>query len=279
MHLWFLFLCLILLFVELSCSTVTIPTCSKMRIFIPAYIYPPWNGIIEKGVQFIIANPDSGPGSSTDSNYVTAINAARNASISVLGYVHTSYGKRNISTVMSEVQQYKNFSYNINGIFFDEASSSFSELEYYMDLYTQTKAMGYLVYLNPGTFPVEAYMNVSDGIVTFEDVYTNYETYGDPPAWVANYTSDRFITLIYSMPYSYSVLAATMKLICSRNVEYMFLTDISGNPYGSLPDFWNEELLLATGVNGTPSLLSSNCILLMTIILLSTHFMLNSLLY
>ncbi len=55
------------------------------KTLVPAYFYPGtyWDNMISTGAGIIIANPNSGPGSSYDSNYNTYINKARNANIDV----------------------------------------------------------------------------------------------------------------------------------------------------------------------------------------------------
>lgn len=100
-----------------------------INILVPAYFYPSfdpnqsfWDEMTAAAGQVgitAIMNSDSGPGSSANSDYTTAVDAFRAAGGKVLGYAHTSYGARSQTEVRSEVASYASF-YNIDGIFLDE---------------------------------------------------------------------------------------------------------------------------------------------------------------
>lgn len=73
-------------------------------------------------------NPSSGPGSATPSTqYSTAVHRLSTYSnVQKVGYVRTNYAKRNISSVLADVETYANWStistgLAMDGIFFDEA--------------------------------------------------------------------------------------------------------------------------------------------------------------
>ena len=51
------------------------------------------------------------------------------AGVRVLGYVHTSYGKRPIAEVQAEIDRYDKW-YKPDGIFFDEVTTDASGLAY-----------------------------------------------------------------------------------------------------------------------------------------------------
>jgi len=55
------------------------------KTLVPAYFYPGplWDKMISAGAGMVIANPNSGPGSSYDSNYGNYINKTRKAKIDV----------------------------------------------------------------------------------------------------------------------------------------------------------------------------------------------------
>jgi len=88
-------------------STVT--TCQSVAI--PAYFYPtsgsgnPWavSTGATPGVGIMIANPNSGPGTSVDSSYATVISNAKNAGIKVFGYVDTAYAGYSAASVEANV--------------------------------------------------------------------------------------------------------------------------------------------------------------------------------
>ena len=82
----------------------------------------------------VILNPDSGPGALPYPNgdffpQIQRLNQYSN--VDVVGYVHTSYGTRNITNVLADVATYSAWAANsssieLSGIFFDEAPSEYS---------------------------------------------------------------------------------------------------------------------------------------------------------
>ena len=77
-----------------------------LKALIPLYVYPTYLGsfwdVIEANpanVGYIIANPDTGPGASVNSDYTTHIANMRTAGIKVLGYVDTDYAGLALSSV------------------------------------------------------------------------------------------------------------------------------------------------------------------------------------
>ena len=120
-----------------------------------------------------IINPDNGPGTSVDPNYVNGTGELQKAGITVIGYVYTSYGARPTSSVLSDIKDYKTW-YNVSGIFLDEMSDNPSTAEYYSNLTSTTHSLGvHLVIGNPGT-------NVSKSLIESVDNIVVYETSGLP---------------------------------------------------------------------------------------------------
>lgn len=123
-----------------GCATP--PTAEQLliqRLAIPSYFYPCtgpsgcyWNQLNNGAptVGLAIINPDSGPGTSQDQNYVNQTLRTQAKGIIVLGYVYTSYGNRPAEEVKSDVDLYYTW-YRVNGIFFDEASTDCNVQGYY----------------------------------------------------------------------------------------------------------------------------------------------------
>ena len=122
-------------------------------IIIPLYIYPTsfaWNlianeKIVHPNVPIVtIINPNSGPGTYQDPNYVNGINKLRSAGVTVIGYVYTSYASRPITAVEQDVRVYKTFYPNINGIMFDEMNNvaGAGHESYYSTVSNYAKAFG-----------------------------------------------------------------------------------------------------------------------------------------
>ena len=75
--------------------------------------------------------------------------------IATIGYVHTSYGDRNISNVKSDIDEWADHwvMYGISGIFLDEMSHEGDKLPYYEEIYAYVLGKSGLkeVFGNPGT--------------------------------------------------------------------------------------------------------------------------------
>lgn len=235
--------------IALLLSALSTAKADPQGVFIPSYFYPGnlWKQATAgaaSGVGGMIVNPRSGPGKTADKNYVSAVKAAQAAGIKVFGYVYTKYGTRPAADVLADVQKHINF-YNVDGIFFDEVSSSVSALPYYQSLADAVHALpDMIVALNPGTHPAEGYMNVGDIIMTFEGTYAKYAKL-KVPAWTAKYPATRFWHLIHTTPQSQ--LGAAIELSKSRNAGFVYVTDdIMANPYDTLPTYFSAELQAAT---------------------------------
>ena len=219
--------------------------CQKM--FIPAYFYPGslWTQATAGApiVDVMIMNPASGPGTSQNSDYVTAVNNAKAAGIKVIGYVHTSYSQRNINTVKGEVDLYKQW-YNVSGIFLDEVNSSAAAIPYYQNVSDYIKSSsGTYVAMNPGVVPAQGYINISDTTVIFEGTYTTYKTWS-APSWVFSYPASKFTHLVYATSTSKNMKDAILTKSKSRNAGYVYVTnDVLPNPWDTLPSaYWSTEL-------------------------------------
>lgn len=217
--------------------------CGSMVI--PAYFYPGqlWDQATAGAptVGTMIMNPASGPGASSNSDYVAAVSKAQTAGIKVIGYVHTSYGLRDAAVVKSEIDAYKSW-YGVSGIFLDEVASGAAIIPYYQDLADYIRATaGALVMLNPGTIPAEGYMNVGDVVVVFEGTYNTYKTWVKP-SWTANYPAAKFAHLVYAASGS-SAMRNAIKWSHQRNAGNVYVTnDVLSNPWDSLPAYWSTEL-------------------------------------
>ena len=228
-----------------------------MKILMPAYCYPTigtfWADLeaASSSVELaVIVNPNSGPGASVDPNYVAAVNGIHAAGGRVYGYVATNYGARNQTTVKGEVDRYEDF-YSIDGIFFDEMSTSTSKVSYYADLYgyVKGKSLDYEVIGNPGTGTLEAYLSspTADVLVTFEDTARAYASYL-PDAWTASYDADRLAHIIHTA--EGSELSSLLDAVAQNNASWVYVTDdVMGNPYDVLPTYWDQEVAAVAAHN------------------------------
>src|ERR1700676_998467 len=133
--------------VVLIASAVTLSFLGAL--IVPLYTYPgvSWSAIISAKqanpsvAMVVIINPDNGPGTAKDQNYVTGINNLRAAGIVVLGYDHTSWAARPLADVKADINSYKSW-YNASGIFFDEMSNVPGDEGYYSTLNQYSKSLG-----------------------------------------------------------------------------------------------------------------------------------------
>lgn len=229
---------------------VNVNTTSNQKIAIPSYFEPgaKWTQMQNAypTVGRAVINPISGPGENTDPVFAQQVRRAQAAGLTVLGYVHTSYGKRSKEAVAADVDKYYSW-YGIDGVFFDEASTDCQyATSYYADLYNYIKAKGSesKVILNPGTQTRECYMDVSDVVLTFEGSYRDYVNSYSAPAWVGSYSRSRFWHLVYSTSTTKAMERAVM-LSKSRGAGWVYVTpDVLPNPWDTLPtgSYWTKEL-------------------------------------
>ena len=226
-------------------STGTGAACQSVAI--PAYFYPsagssPWTtaAAAEPGVGIMVANVDSGPGTSADPNYATAIAQARAAGSAVYGYVYTNYGANSLASVEANISLWKSL-YGVTNIFIDEASINTSTLQYYEALSSYVhQTPGALTILNFGTMPPESFMSAGDIMLTFEGSYSTYES-TTFPSWVTGYAADRFYNIVYDVPNQTS-MTQVLGQAENYNVGYIYVTNETlPNPYDSVPPYLSSE--------------------------------------
>jgi len=231
-------------------GTVTVTGAAQGQgMAVPAYFYPGsyWTQMDQAGPALTLAvmNPNSGPGSAADPNYVSAVHAAQAAGITVVGYVYTDYGARSLSAVEADVNSYYSW-YGVNGIFFDQASTNCSYSSYYATLNAFVKAKGGTArtILNPGTQTSQCYVSDADILLTFEGSDSQYVNSYSAPSWVASYSPSHFWHIIYGASTS-SAMTQAVQLSKQRDAGFVYVT--SGglpNPYDLLPtgSYWTSEL-------------------------------------
>lgn len=226
-----------------------------MKMAIPAYFSPTdfptlWTKLQSSGgpVSIAVINPSSGPGPRQDPDYVNTVNNTKAAGVRVLGYVSTRRGARSRSDVESDIDKYYNWYNNIDGIFFDEASTSTgtTELAYYLDIYNyvKTKSGTKTVVINPGTQTAEAYMTRCDILMNWESDYVTYRDMFTLPPWVVNYSPSRFWHLVHDAP-DEDAMRDAVQLGKRRGTYHIYVTpDVMDNQWDTLPPdpYWSAEL-------------------------------------
>lgn len=180
----------------------------SLKLIVPAYWYPGnanWTALQGYATQmgwgrvWAIANPNSGPGTAKDSNYVTQINAFRAAGGKILGYVSTSYGARAVSAVNTDINNWYNF-YSIDGIFFDEQATAWDSDYATWCTTVRGRQSGALVVGNAGTdYNMSTlYYDWMNVVVLWEKSYSGFLSYV-PPTWIKNKGGDRSAALLCNM--------------------------------------------------------------------------------
>jgi hypothetical protein len=231
-----------------------------LPLVVPAYFDPVgkgavfWNELATTAAKvptIVIVNPNSGPGLREDPAYTAAIAKVRAAGGKVIGYVSSSYAKRSLSAVVSDINLYVSL-YRIDGFFIDEMTndSVTSHVQFYQSVYNYIKGLSprYSVMGNPGTSVPELYSSLpaADQFVVFEDSAKRYASYASAP-WQARYPKSRFVHVVYGV--DASQLAKTIQFASTHGAGGVFVTSTGlPNPYKNLPAYWNHEVAAAAAI-------------------------------
>jgi Spherulation-specific family 4 len=210
---------------------------SGTGIVIPLYTYPgrTWTDVIAVAeanarVPIIaIINPNNGPGADSDPNYAEGVSNLQAAGVTVLGYVWTRYASRDLSTVRSCIEAYKNW-YSVDGVFLDEMSNVPGNEAYYSILDDYARSLGLTLTIgNPGDDIPASYVGILDTIVI-------YESRGLPSSshiegWHLEHAKSNFAIIAYGV----KSLDRSALSELSGSLGYIYVTDASlPNPYDTL---------------------------------------------
>jgi len=228
----------------------------QTRLGVPSYQDPgspqwtKWAAPGASAIGVMIVNLDNGDDETYYPSVDRAIRATRKQGISVIGYTYTGYGARDPKIVRRKIDAvYRN--YLVDGIFFDEAPTDckasnpffLTEFLYYEALtnYVREKAGARITVLNPGTYsPSDCWMGITNILMNWEDQgLANYRDNYVDFAWVHKYPPDRFWHIVYGM--SWDDLQTALELAKQRNAGWVYLTQETGNPYASPPQYWPAE--------------------------------------
>jgi hypothetical protein len=230
-------------------------------LLVPAYFYPVGSGATDwarltaaAGQVSITAiiNPDSGAGRSFDPNYGAAISTFKAAGGTVLGYISTDWGLRSLPSVQADIDKYTDW-YPVDGLFFDETTTSAAGLPYYSHLtgYVHQKNSALSLMANPGTVPDEAYIPLFDSTVIYEDLASRLSTY-NPPAYMANYSAEHFGMLVIGG--SKSVMEQQIAYAASHKLGYIYVNDrsVSNDEWDGLPAYWEAQVAAVQAIRAVP---------------------------
>lgn len=214
---------------------------TKCGVIIPAYVYPAdiYNNVEYKAlvdliksnedVPFIvILNANSGPGTFLDTNYAGAIELLKGAGATVIGYIYTLYGTRDLADCIADLDMWKELYPSIEGMFFDEMTniSTPEVLEFYTAINRHAKGLGQRVTVgNPGTLFDKDFIDTSaaDIIVGWET--GNYPTQEQAEDYNAGgaceYPKTRRALLIHSQ----GSWSETSFQFCADYFGWLYITD------------------------------------------------------
>jgi len=228
-----------------------------MQIMVPLYVYPgdAWDELVavaNTGVQVIaVINPNSGPDASgPDSSYVTYMQKLQDAGVVLIGYVHTSWGTRDLSIIEGEIDTYASLYTGVTGIFFDEGATDASELPYYSSAYNYVLAKNGFehVIINPGIEPDSGYLDVSTNLVIYEN-YASSLSSTNFDSWVTC-APDAAAKVDYKYKYSAIVhtaaladLSSYISQVHNKGIGIIYVTDGVGGccTYNDLTSYFPQE--------------------------------------
>lgn len=225
----------------------------RTNLLIPSYFYDDtlFRKIIDtKTYQnlFVIVNVNNGPGDEIDGNYKNWIKALNSTNKIVVGYVYSSYGKRNLDEVKNDIKAWIKFYPEIKGFFIDEISDATdkNEFNYYLEISNFIKNFNkkYFVIFNPGNSNINPDLaKITDIIVIFEDSYENLKTF-KRPAWISkNLNNTKFAGIVYDV--EKSNLNNVYNTLIRNGIGTIYITDdADDNPYDSLPTYYDELIKL-----------------------------------
>jgi hypothetical protein len=210
-----------------------------------------WQTVIDAknahpSVPFVAAiNPSSGVGSSKNTAFVNGITKLKAADITVIGYVYTDYGSRDINAIKSEISKYKDW-YNVDGIMFDEMSNKIGYESYYRSLTDYAKSIGMTFTKgNPGTDVPASFVGTVDNLSIRE--ISGYPTMSQLAGWHTNYDKKNWSFVSYGV----TNLDQALVTSASQYVGLMYITnDVLSNPYDTVPSYF--PTLVAT-LDGAPT--------------------------
>ena len=244
-------------------STISTVPSTSTGLLVPLFIYPTtvstWGSIAALPAAYpnvpviAIINPNSGPGSSQDPNYVAGVNALKASGVVTIGYVWTNYGAVSLQSVENSIDAWKSF-YGVTGIFLDAMAYHTGYESYYQSIETYAKVTDgmNMVIGNPGTDTIASY--VGNGGV---DNIGFYEDFGTP---TIAYLSSAFHTTYPKTEWSFlahGVAALNDSFIAqaSQYVSYLYVSSGPGSaPWGTIPSYLNQMAADLAKVNpSTPT--------------------------
>lgn len=186
---------------------------------------------------FTIINNANGAGAEKSTDFEKQVAIARGKGVKILGYVHTGYGQRDKTEILSDVKKHIEW-YNVDGIFLDETISGWTAeqvalIPHYQELHDEIKKLNshLFVVANPGTNTIEAVLPTADIFMTYESNANQYITAKDykdrdiiiTQPYYRNSPKTRFWHVVYGVtPENY---LKVMEIAQKEHVGHIYFTD------------------------------------------------------
>jgi hypothetical protein len=230
-------------------ATVQAARESKTGIYIPMYSVSTLGSYLKvmkenSGIPYVVSiNPNSGPRSSVDSRFTSAITTLHTSglNVTVIGYVPTGYGTgRSIANVEGMIDTWYSLYPNIDGIMFDEVSNSPSTDSFYQTItdYARTVHGAHFLRGNPDA-PIDV------GKVGMFDMIAIGESSSYPPT--SSLLSDTFNGLYGKEKFAYTVhdvstLDTVWLTAAEKYLGYVYITNaVEPNTYAAMPLYFGQE--------------------------------------
>lgn len=215
-----------------------------VRLGVPAYFYP-WPGDVgwqrladDRGI--VIVDPANGPGTAVDTNYVAAVEAFDPARTELLGYVDSSYGRRDPRILVNEARRHREW-YGVTGVFVDQVSGAPQQCGHYLELVRRLRDEGLRVALNPGQPQVEpALCDAVDYLCVFEGPLRQYLQIRFP-AWMAAAGQVELWHLVYDVT-DVDGYRQALYHAARHGAGVFYATDGRlPNPWDRLSPYWRDD--------------------------------------
>ncbi|HVB12635.1 MAG TPA: spherulation-specific family 4 protein [Nitrososphaerales archaeon] len=204
-----------------------------------------------------VMNPSGGPGISNNPNILAEVKNMQTANVTVLGYVPTIWGTRNITSVEADILTFHDW-YQVNGTYLDQMPNwEYNGPQgqwyypgpggtyipsYFSTLTNYAKSLGMtFVFGNSGADVPQNFIGTVTTIGIFENAFAP-SFFGDPSltgigGWHLNQNKSNFAFFSYGL----SSLNPYYVAGASDYVSYMFLTNGTfGDSYVVLPPYFNQ---------------------------------------
>jgi Spherulation-specific family 4 len=248
---------------------------TEQHNLVPAYFSPDfshqhsrWQSLLDnaKSGSVIIINPNSGPGSARDVNYVRAIDECRAHGLKVIGYINTRKGSvpvrpvypwmlgRRTKNVLEQIDAYRSWYPKLSGVFLDEMNLNAQDSaierqgffthtttveQYHAAIKAEVrKRTQQIIVGNPRDVSESQgdwAFNAVDLLVVQESDESRYLSW-TPPKWVYPGTDRSHAYRIAHLVYGVTDQREVTEISRARHAGYVYATDRAGGA----DELWNE---------------------------------------